>query len=564
MHFSHNERTGHIINCIIFLFISIIIVLPFIKTGTIFAHSDWGFHSSRVEQIYLNLKRGHLFTYIATDTFNHSGSANFLFYPYVFLYPWALLRFIFSPVTAFYLYVMLLFFCTMIIAYFSMFSWSKSKSRAFIFALLYQVVPYHLYLTIGNTVLGEAQAYSFLPLVIFGTYFLLENNRFKMLVCGLTLVGYCHIVSVVMLLEAMAAITILWLLFNWPVAQQKLVKICFKYIQAGLITIVLSIGVITPFFFEYNGLFRPQSMIGFLVNFGQFSQNALSNQVVNNGGIGLILFIALFIGWYHVRSQYLMISYILGVFFSILSTNIFPWHFLNDSIFTVVQFPYRYLSIASVFLSIAGTNIVKIILSKKNKQTKRIPYILTVVVISFTCLGSLVSPLERIQIPTSTAKILKPLPNNAKYHALSGKNDESPKLLNNDNYHTQFNYGITWGETDYWPVQAVIHRNFVFTESNKLHLTPGANKITYHIYSRRTQNRYPIPCVAYRNTILEVNNKRQAIHTKNGLVMSTLNKGMNKTIVSFNPPVFFYISWIVSFIAWCLLIFYNFKQSTIH
>lgn len=564
MSFYRREKTGHFINCIIFLFISAILVLPFIKTGNIFAHSDWGFHAGRVEQIYLNLKRDHLFTYIATDTFNHSGSANFLFYPYVFLYPWALLRFIFNPITAFYLYVMLLFLCTMIIAYFSMYSWSKSKSRAFIFALLYQIVPYHLYLTIGNTVLGEAQAYSFLPLVILGTYFLLEHNQFKMLVCGLTLVGYCHIVSVVISLEAVTAITILWLLLNWPLAKEKFLTICLKYIQAGLITVVLSIGVMTPFFVDYHGLLRPQSMIGFLINFGQFSQNALSNQVVNNGGIGLILFIALFIGWYKACSQYLMMSYILGVFFSILSTNLFPWHFLNNSIFTVVQFPYRYLSLASVFLSIVGTNIIQNVLSKKNEQVQLIPYILTIVVISFTCLGSLVSPLERIQIPTSTAKVLKALPNDAKYYALSGKNDESPKLLNNNNYYNQFDYGITWGETDYWPVQSVAHRNFVFNESRRRRLTPGANKITYYIYSRKKQNRYLLPCVTYKNTTLEVNSKHQAIHTKNGLITAALNRGVNKIVVSFNPPAVFYISWIVSIIAWCLLIFSDYKKNIIH
>ena len=83
---------------IIFSFAMITIFMTYskIKTGNIEVYSDWSFHGLRAEQIFLNLKRGNFLTFIATDAFQHTGVGNFLFYPTVFLYPWAVLRLFFQ------------------------------------------------------------------------------------------------------------------------------------------------------------------------------------------------------------------------------------------------------------------------------------------------------------------------------------------------------------------------------------------------------------------------------------------------------------------------------------
>ncbi len=554
----YRKKTAHIINCLIFFLFSILLIIPFVKSGNIFAHSDWGFHANRAEQLFLNLKRGHLFTYIATDTFNHSGSANFLFYPYVFLYPWAFLRFLFNPVIAFYLYIALMFFATMVVAYLCMFAWSKSKTRAFIFAILYNIVPYHLYLTIGNTVLGEAQAYTFLPLVIFGTFFLLEKSHIKMLACGLTLVGYCHIVSVVISLEATLAITILWLIFkHHTISVHLILRLLVNYIKSGIITLILSLGLITPFITEYHGLFRPQSMIGLLINFNQFTQNAISNQVTNSGGIGLILFITLFLGWYKNTSICDQSSYLLGILFSVISTNLFPWHFFNGSKITVVQFPYRYTSIASLFLSFVCSNLLINLISTANfKDTQKLFVPILTCCLMLSCFGSLVMPLERVQLPTTSAHILPKLKNNHKYKALSGLTDTNPKLLNVHNYNNQFDYGITWGETDYWPANAVQHRDYVYSNSGKLNVTPKANQMNYKIWSNGIA-KTNLPCVAYKNTVTIVNGKKQSNQTTDGLASVHLRHGWNTISIKFVPPLSFMLSWIISLVGWVILILHT-------
>ena len=65
----------------IIIIFSILMILPFLLVGQIGVDSDWSFHAARVQQIYLNLKKGEFFTYLATDTFSKVGNANFLFYP---------------------------------------------------------------------------------------------------------------------------------------------------------------------------------------------------------------------------------------------------------------------------------------------------------------------------------------------------------------------------------------------------------------------------------------------------------------------------------------------------
>ena len=68
-------------------------IAPYIHSGKIVANADWLFHSSRVEQISQNIHNGQLLTFIASSTFHHTGVGSFLFYPYFFLYPWAILNY---------------------------------------------------------------------------------------------------------------------------------------------------------------------------------------------------------------------------------------------------------------------------------------------------------------------------------------------------------------------------------------------------------------------------------------------------------------------------------------
>ena len=158
------EKRKNLLPIIVIIAFTVFMIMPFIMLGQLGVHSDWSFHSARVQQLFINLKRGSFFTFIGTDTFSKVGNANFIFYPTLFLYPWVLLKFVFSPILAYLIYVWLIFVATGLIAYYSMLSFTKeNRRRSIFFSLIYLVAPYHIYLTLNNYVLGEAVAYTFLP-----------------------------------------------------------------------------------------------------------------------------------------------------------------------------------------------------------------------------------------------------------------------------------------------------------------------------------------------------------------------------------------------------------------
>ena len=168
----------HIYNILVicfFLLITILCTSYLFKYRSLMIVGDGYFHFSRAEEIYQNIRHGVPFTFIATHTFNNTGVGNFLFYPTVFLYPWAVLRFVFSAITAYDLWYAGLLFGTFIIAYYCMRDYSHSTIRSISFALLYGLMPYHLY-TGNGFVLGEYVAYTFLPIVFLGFYHVFYEN----------------------------------------------------------------------------------------------------------------------------------------------------------------------------------------------------------------------------------------------------------------------------------------------------------------------------------------------------------------------------------------------------
>lgn len=120
---------------LLFLAITIIMIAPCIYEGKLVANADWLFHASRVEQISQNIHNGQLLTFIASSTFHHTGVGSFLFYPYFFLYPWAIFKLFFSPITAFYLWYGLIIFISFMIAFYSMKAYTRKNNDAIIFSI---------------------------------------------------------------------------------------------------------------------------------------------------------------------------------------------------------------------------------------------------------------------------------------------------------------------------------------------------------------------------------------------------------------------------------------------
>ena len=371
-----NKKNNLMINCsivLLFLLIAMLMVSPLMTTGRIAAQVDWLFHASRVEQIYRNLKEGSLFTYIATSTFQGTGVGSFLFYPVVFIYPWALLRFVLAPVQAYYVWVAGVLFLTMLISYFSMLSFSKNAHvRSLLFALLYTLAPYHLYLGPASFVIGEFVATAFIPLVFLGFYQVIWGQRSKwyLLSIGMTLLLYSHMLSVLLTSEILAGL-LLWTLFKQKkLAWSRLVTLCVS----ALVVLILGMPILIPLLTDYvgQGVTATYPGVGMLQTLGEVVVASFSN-LATSSSLGLVLLFVLLSGWKWIKkASYELPLYIAAVFLTLLSTSVFPWKYFNGTFLTVLQLPYRYLIYVVLFTAIlAARGIETFFLRQKWYLTRK-------------------------------------------------------------------------------------------------------------------------------------------------------------------------------------------------
>lgn len=546
---------------IILLLFSILMMVPFIITNKLAVQYDWSFHASRVQQIYLNIRRGHLLTYIATDTFSKIGNSNFLFYPTVFLYPWAILKLFFKPIEAYLVYVWLQMFITMVIAFFCMYKYSKNNHYfSLFFAIIYTIVPYHIHLTLTDYVISEGLAYMFIPVVLLGLYLLFTNQGWKTLAVGIALEFYCHVVDTVISLEICFVIFILWLLFSKKLSFDILINL----IKSILLFFLLSSWQIIPFITDYfhGGLSNPPFGIFQLLSPGDYIVQCLNNiPVSGNGGLGIILLVTILFGWKWCRQgEKDFYIYLVGITLSIIITSLFPWKYLAHTPLAVVQFPYRYTSFAACFLSvITAIGLGKLVQVMEFKKVVIVGFSMLSLLIIYA--GESVQTVARNNNLNNNITILKH-ERSGKYKTLSPRVKNPLIIISNKSYNKQFSYGAPFGETDYLPSKSLTNINSVLNRNAYLNgikipvsQSSGANQINYDVKVPKDGN-LDLPAVMYHRSTLKVNNKKRIIkQSKRGTISIFLKKGKYQITVGYKPTYAYYLLLYVSLMTWIILIF---------
>ena len=543
---------------LIILTFSLLMLIPFFKIDQLGVHSDWSFHAARVQQLYLNLTRGHLFTYIATDTFSKVGNGNFLFYPTLFLYPWVFLKLFFAPIASYLIYVWLLFVATGLIAFFCMQSFdNRATWQSLFFALIYLIAPYYLYLTLNNYVLGEAQAYMFIPLVLLGMYNAIYRNGWVTLAIGMTMMAYTHYVSLFISAEACIAILLCYLIQNRKIELRKFVVLT----KSIVLFILLSSWQFVPLLTDYvhRNLVRPNPGFMLMQSAGDFFVSAISNEALNRGGIGLILLFTLVFGWSLINknSKYMWV-YLLGVLFTWMITTAFPWQYFAKTPLAIIQFPYRYTGYAIVFLAIILSKILFTLqFDKVNKSVINLGIVLIMLVL-YT--GSIYSIIARNANSTGTVPLLTSQ-RTGKYKTFRDARD-LPIIINDSSYNKQFSYGALYGETDYMPMKALANENSVLNRvsyinghKELLRQYSKANEIHYLVNTKR-QSSINLPALQYHNTRVYVNNRLVDAQTSDrGTVLTNLPKGKYDIEVTYKPSMMIIVARVIAAMSWIYIVF---------
>lgn len=352
------------------LFIMFIFSIMFMVMGgwkhclTEYNLSDLGFHLNRT--IGLSEVLVHPINY---KSFNQLGSGINYFYPWLTLYPAILLiKFTHSVVNGYLLFLILMNVFSGVISYYSLKSVYKSRLKALTFSVMFIFLTYRSLDIFRRFDIGECLAMTFMLIVFSAIINVIMDNQsaWIKLSVGMSLILYSHLLSAVIV----AIMCILIFILSWKYIHNWKFVID-QFVKSIVSTFFLTLGFVLPYLQQSRLGINPP-FLGILsssaLSLSHLWDSSLNNTLGSNHytavSLGILCLIFLVIGLFKWgKTPIESIFYTLGLISVILSTKLFPWN-LFQKYCSLLQFPWRFLELASVFLLIYG---VSIFLNSKNK-----------------------------------------------------------------------------------------------------------------------------------------------------------------------------------------------------
>lgn len=376
---------------------------------------DFRFHYQRIESIAEGLKN---FTFPVKmySTYNDGyGYPVGVYYGDLLLYIPAILRIWgLSIVTAYKVFVYLINLLTTIIAYWSFEKIFKYKKTAIIITLVYVTSSYRFIDVYVRMAVGEYIALAIFPMIALAVWNIYKmpvtDPKYKknsiLLAAGMLGLLYSHILSVEMTAISLGIIA---LVFYKKTFRRETLWVYFK---AVLIFIILGAAFIVPFLAYYLNvdilLKYPEKSSMQIQAFGAYLSDyfAVFRDYFGNATWavntrmqftpGLLLMAGLFVGCYFIvikkATKEIKCMTISSAIILFVASNYFPWNQLEEhtkigKLMVQVQFPWRFIGVATVVLSIlAGLVVEKIIddgYMKKNRMYSSIALISVIMVCMF-------------------------------------------------------------------------------------------------------------------------------------------------------------------------------------
>lgn len=358
-------------------------VLPFAADWVYFGH-DTGFHSYRILLLANELQNGNYFPAIYSAALNGYGYAAPLFYGQIFLYvPAILYNCGFSLTFVYNFYICMMSVATCLIMYYCANRIFKKSGTALLASALYTLSAVRLTNIMTRAAFGEFTAQAFLPLIILGFYQIytapkgdkITIRRYWPVVAGLTGVLQSHILTSYMSVLLIAFFCILF--FRKTVEKTRFLALC----RAAGLTVLVNLAFLVPTvtsmgmdlyvdhavnYIQTGGTYLVQLFNSIVnnyqvINAADTASNEFSLSIGFSVTLGLILYLVYL---YRIRrngcedpdrkyfSSVCFGFCLLTLFLSTVYMFYDALDFLPDwvySVLTVYQFPWRWLSFATVF-----------------------------------------------------------------------------------------------------------------------------------------------------------------------------------------------------------------------
>lgn len=503
-----------------FVFLSILSSIIMLRSHNVISSWDLNFHWSRIFDMQQSLLHGRFFDDVSLSGFNQSGSAAMSLYPKINLIPIVVIGFfVKSFVRLIYIIFILRNFLGLLVSFYSCFLFTKDKSISYIFSISYTLSTVTLFYSFRSMDMGVSTSLIYIPMVIFGSLELIENNRWKELTIGMSAIVGSHVIT--------SGLAIIFISLILTINYKKFKDSIFlkSFIKFFIVTILLTSIVWIP-------------LVVISIN------NHISMPVVLNPLVGVSFSTFVYMASNNVVSQYLTIFAVLGILFSIfkykelhryekqlfwvslflifVSSSFFPWDFLNGTFLKQsFQFPYRFLLLSQPILCYLFAKSTFLI-----TKAKKMKSIVIVIMVSFLVVTSQIVGQKEVV------------------------NMDVPYDFNNIN-----NNGLLY--SDYWPKE-ITSRPYLY-EMIKSHYGLGNNrKVMFYLdgnglFSFKTSasnSNVKVPFMIYRSVSYDVKIDGQNVKystDKNELMnISNVKKGSHKLLISVNRSWYDLISYVLT------------------
>ena len=391
-----------------FLFLSwIILIYPLIDTKLIPGH-DYVFHVTRILDVAEAIKTGVFPVRMYVDDVQFWGTPVGIFYPGLFNYIPVLLKLAGVPVEVCYnVFIALIILLGFYASWYGFSLLTRSRSIGFFSAILYISSGYYLIDAYIRNALGELLGLSFMPLAMacIERFIGKEKIPIKIYIIGLMSISaviQSHVLSSVFLA--------FFGIFNLLVKYKK--NSAHKVYRLALLVMLLfflNAHFIIPFLVFYKSV--PVS-IDFVDMFSQSGWPvAVTLQFLILWSFWLLIALSFFFsGIIHklalilkrylsgccigykllfIRTKVYVLYFLAGFLFLFMSTSAFPWDDLHSlkNVFKIMQFPLRFLGIATLCFCICGGFGIRRAL--RNKKLKNVSFISVACLICITSLIAL-------------------------------------------------------------------------------------------------------------------------------------------------------------------------------
>ena len=357
------------------LMIVLVTGYPYLKNGIGGYDKDLLYHLLRIEGIKDALLQGEFPVRIDENFFDGYGYGSPLFYPDLFFVIPAILRILgLSPSVTWKLFALLLTALASLSTYFCFKYIIRDWKYAVTGTMLLMLSQFYLADLMIRVGISEYLAFIFMPMLVAGIYDFFERDGKKVYLMGIALAGLVLSHTIMTFIGVIITVVIFVFMFLHPQKRKLFLEKerMGKLIQTSVLTVMGVSYYLFPMLEQMRAteyrFSTPWAHVGDYVQplSVLFNPTGYFNYIAYVGiGVPLLLLLFCRVIYGKPKNKWADAFYFGGIFLFLMSTSLFPWRLLDNTIFNMLQFTYRLYPYALCFLILG---ICMILAEQSEKQ----------------------------------------------------------------------------------------------------------------------------------------------------------------------------------------------------